>query len=62
MGEMSFTDECSCGSGFPSEIILPLTMVSRCPGVMAHWREAMGQPARLWRPQQVYTGELGKDL
>lgn len=27
--------------GFPSEFILPLSLVARTQGFMAHWREAM---------------------
>lgn len=29
--------------GFPSEFILPLSLVARTQGFMAHWREAMGK-------------------
>lgn len=40
--------------GFETDIILGLACLSRTPGVMAHWREAMQQSPRLWRPQQVF--------
>lgn len=42
--------------GFETDIILGLACLSRTPGVMAHWRESMQQPPRLWRPQQVFIG------
>ena len=32
-------------SGFGPEIIAVLVMLSRMPGVMAHWREAMSKSA-----------------
>jgi citrate synthase len=41
--------------GFETDIILGLACLSRTPGVMAHWREAMQQAPRLWRPQQVFV-------
>ncbi|KAI1121422.1 citrate synthase [Nemania abortiva] len=46
--------------GFPPEFILPISILSRTQGLMAHWREAMLEGgARIWRPGQVYTGDLG---
>ena len=47
--------------GFPADFILPMTVMSRTQGLMAHWKEAMsaGSP-RIWRPQQIYTGPYGK--
>lgn len=44
--------------GFEPEIISPLAFLSRAPGILAHWRETMSKPACLWRPQQVFTGEI----
>ena len=29
--------------GFPADIILPMTVMSRTQGLMAHWKEAMGK-------------------
>ncbi|KAK8107065.1 uncharacterized protein PG998_009078 [Apiospora kogelbergensis] len=49
--------------GFPAEFILPISVVSRTQGFMAHWKEAMayteGSP-RIWRPGQKYTGNLNQ--
>ncbi|KAK0628756.1 citrate synthase [Bombardia bombarda] len=46
--------------GFPAEFILPISMVSRTQGFMAHWKEAMEGGPRIWRPGQIYTGELNR--
>ncbi|KAJ6080570.1 citrate synthase [Penicillium canescens] len=48
--------------GFPSEFILPLSLLSRTQGFMAHWREAMAGTARIWRPSQIYTGHLNRTM
>ena len=48
--------------GFPADFILPMTVMSRTQGLMAHWKEAMSGSARIWRPQQLYTGDFGKKL
>ena len=48
--------------GFPADFILPMTVMSRTQGLLAHWREAMMGSARIWRPQQLYTGDFGKKL
>ena len=45
--------------GFEPSIVPVMIMLMRSRGLMAHWREAMGQPANIWRPQQFYTGEVG---
>ncbi|KAI3551777.1 citrate synthase [Colletotrichum abscissum] len=43
--------------GFETDIILAMASLSRMPGVLAHWREAMLEKGpMLWRPQQVFTG------
>ncbi|KAL4912107.1 citrate synthase [Aspergillus aurantiobrunneus] len=42
--------------GFEPEIITALMMTARACGILAHWREMMGQPPNIWRPQQRYTG------
>ncbi|GFF26254.1 citrate synthase [Aspergillus lentulus] len=44
--------------GFETDIIVALASLSRTPGVLAHWREAMGQTPMLWRPQQIFTGTV----
>ena len=48
--------------GFPADFILPMTIMSRTQGLMAHWKEAMSGPAKIWRPQQLYTGDFGRKL
>ncbi|KAK5631594.1 hypothetical protein RRF57_007308 [Xylaria bambusicola] len=42
--------------GFDPEMITAITIVSRCPGTLAHWRESLTQPVKLWRPLQKYVG------
>ncbi|KAI1386457.1 citrate synthase [Hypoxylon trugodes] len=44
--------------GFDPRIFTPLAMTARCAGALAHWRESMNQPPCLWRPRQVFTGEV----
>ncbi|KAJ3579756.1 hypothetical protein NPX13_g811 [Xylaria arbuscula] len=44
--------------GFPSNFILPISVVSRTQGFVAHWKEAMEGKPRIWRPGQKYTGDL----
>ena len=44
--------------GFETDIIIALTGISRTPGALAHWREAMQQSPMLWRPLQVFTGQV----
>ncbi|KAK1597324.1 citrate synthase [Colletotrichum navitas] len=45
--------------GFEPDIIIAMVSLSRIPGVLAHWREAMLEKGPLlWRPQQVFTGAL----
>ncbi|PWY94484.1 citrate synthase [Aspergillus sclerotioniger CBS 115572] len=44
--------------GFETDIIIAMASLSRTPGVLAHWREAMGQAPSLWRPQQIFTGAV----
>ncbi|RYP69143.1 hypothetical protein DL771_006237 [Monosporascus sp. 5C6A] len=48
--------------GFPPEFILPISIISRTQGFMAHWKEAMEGKPRLWRPGQIYTGDLDKTM
>lgn len=43
--------------GFPIEIVTGILAAARFPGVLAHWREAMNKPPRLWRPQQIFVGK-----
>ncbi|OHE94326.1 citrate synthase [Colletotrichum orchidophilum] len=48
--------------GFEADIIVAMASLSRIPGVLAHWREAMLEKRFvLWRPQQVFTGPPVRD-
>ncbi|KAL9573492.1 hypothetical protein ACKAV7_002036 [Fusarium commune] len=47
--------------GTETDTILPLSCLSRSPGVMAHWRESMSQSPAIWRPQHIFTGTRAKD-
>ncbi|PVH85628.1 citrate synthase [Cadophora sp. DSE1049] len=40
--------------GIDRVIIPGVMLISRAGGVMAHWREAMSQPIKIWRPMQKY--------
>ena len=44
--------------GFETDIIIAMACLSRTPGAMAHWRESMQQGPMLWRPLQVFTGNV----
>ncbi|ORY55257.1 citrate synthase-like protein [Pseudomassariella vexata] len=48
--------------GFPPEFILAISAVSRSQGFLAHWKEAMEGSPRIWRPSQLYTGDLFKKM
>ncbi|KAL1634247.1 hypothetical protein SLS58_010752 [Diplodia intermedia] len=48
--------------GFEPEWILPISLMSRSQGLLAHWKEAMSGTARIWRPGQIYTGDLNKKI
>ncbi|KAI0103490.1 putative citrate synthase [Daldinia grandis] len=41
--------------GFDTDMIIAITILSRTPGALAHWRESLTQPVKLWRPQQKYV-------
>ncbi|KAI1172082.1 putative citrate synthase [Nemania sp. FL0916] len=43
--------------GFDDDMIMPIIILSRVPGVLAHWRESLTQPVMLWRSQQIYEPE-----
>lgn len=43
--------------GVSKDAMLPLFLCSRVVGMMAHWRESMLKPIKLWRPLIVFTGE-----
>ncbi|XXH05519.1 hypothetical protein Hte_011949 [Hypoxylon texense] len=44
--------------GFDTDMIIAITILSRVPGALAHWRESLTQPVKLWRPQQKYNAPL----
>ncbi|KAI8624316.1 citrate synthase [Xylariaceae sp. FL1651] len=44
--------------GFEPEMIIAITILSRAPGALAHWRESLTQPVKLWRPLQKYVAPL----
>ncbi|KAI1425146.1 citrate synthase [Xylaria sp. FL1777] len=44
--------------GFDPDMIIAITVLSRCAGALAHWRESLTQPVKLWRPLQKYVAPL----
>ncbi|KAF1828253.1 citrate synthase [Decorospora gaudefroyi] len=40
--------------GIPRDMIPGLLTISRMGGLMAHWREAMNNPIKIWRPMQKF--------
>jgi hypothetical protein len=42
--------------GINQDAMLPIFLCSRIVGMMAHWRESMLKPIKLWRPLIVFTG------
>ncbi|KAK3693107.1 citrate synthase-like protein [Podospora appendiculata] len=46
--------------GFPPEFVLPISCLSRLQGLTAHWKEGLQDKPKIWRPGQIYTGELEK--
>ncbi|KAI0912853.1 citrate synthase [Ustulina deusta] len=46
--------------GFDPEMIIAITAISRCAGALAHWRESLTQPVKLWRPLQKYVAPLAR--
>ncbi|KAI3322161.1 citrate synthase, partial [Xylariaceae sp. AK1471] len=44
--------------GFEPDMISAMTALSRCAGAMAHWRESLTQPVKLWRPLAKYVAPL----
>ncbi|KAI1292751.1 citrate synthase [Xylaria venustula] len=44
--------------GFDPDMIIAITVLSRCAGALAHWRESLTQPVKLWRPLQKYVTPL----
>ncbi|KAH6658759.1 citrate synthase [Truncatella angustata] len=44
--------------GFDQNIFTAFSMTARCAGLLAHWREGIGGQPCLWRPRQIFTGEV----
>ncbi|EED22456.1 citrate synthase, putative [Talaromyces stipitatus ATCC 10500] len=44
--------------GFHKDAITAVTILSRFAGPLAHWRESLTQPIKLWRPRQVYESNV----
>ncbi|MDQ6982289.1 MAG: citrate synthase [Mariprofundus sp.] len=45
--------------GIPTDLFTPIFAVARVAGWLAHWKEQLGH-GRIYRPQQVYTGQHGQ--
>jgi len=44
--------------GIPTDLFTPIFAVARVVGWLAHWKEQLGH-GRIYRPQQIYTGQHG---
>ncbi|KAK4187743.1 putative citrate synthase [Podospora australis] len=47
--------------GFERDMIIAIICLSRLPGGLAHWRETLEKPIKLWRPRQIYSGPKPAD-
>ena len=47
--------------GFPTRMFTVLFALGRLPGWIAHWREMNGEPSKIGRPRQIYTGYTERD-
>lgn len=47
--------------GFPTRMFTVLFALGRLPGWIAHWREMHGEPNKIGRPRQIYTGYTERD-
>ncbi|HOW94023.1 MAG TPA: citrate/2-methylcitrate synthase, partial [Mycolicibacterium fallax] len=47
--------------GFPTRMFTVLFALGRLPGWIAHWREMNGEPTKIGRPRQIYTGYTERD-
>jgi len=45
--------------GIPTDLFTPIFAVARVAGWLAHWKEQLGH-GRIYRPQQIYTGQHGQ--
>lgn len=48
--------------GFPTRMFTVLFAMGRLPGWIAHWREMHGEPMKIGRPRQIYTGYAARDF
>ncbi|KAK0670245.1 putative citrate synthase [Cercophora samala] len=48
--------------GFETDMITAIITLSRIPGGLAHWRETLDKPIKIWRPRQIYTGDRVDDV
>lgn len=49
--------------GIPITMFTVMFAIGRLPGWIAHWRELLDDPdKKLFRPRQVYTGQLKRDV
>ena len=49
--------------GFPTDMFTVLFALGRLPGWLAQWRELAADPhSRIFRPRQVYTGQVERDM
>jgi len=49
--------------GFPTDMFTVLFALGRLPGWLAQWRELAADPhSRIFRPRQVYTGHVERDM
>jgi citrate synthase len=46
--------------GFPTDFFPLLFAIPRIAGWLAHWREALMEQGRIWRPRQIYVGHLDR--
>lgn len=46
--------------GIPADQFTSIFAIARCAGWLAHWREQL-KDNRIFRPTQVYTGELERE-
>ena len=46
--------------GFPTDFFPVLFCIARTSGWLAHWREQLAEKTPIFRPQQIYEGEVGK--
>lgn len=47
--------------GLPSSMFVVITAVGRTLGWVAHWNEMHETPINIYRPRQIYTGEMMRD-